>query len=181
MAATSRALVLSKDLAQERAAAAAERDSAKKKLELHLARAESGPAARARAVLIVDDEPAVGRVLRTILERSIPAVIDVVETIEAAEQRCRVIAYDLLLVDMRLHNEPEGGARLIEAVKKRSRSATAKIVLITGHSDPARTTEDLCLIANADTCLKKPIDSPLLVDTVRGMLGMVANPPAKRD
>jgi CheY-like chemotaxis protein len=141
----SRALMLREPIVAEVQAAEKERDAARGLFETRLRQVESGPSPRAKCILIVDDDPAVGRVLRTILDRSIQGVIDTVDNIDDAIQRCSVIGYDVVLVDLRLHHEPLGGARLIGSIKKTSRSAKAKIVLITGNSDPTRTTDDLAL------------------------------------
>ena len=159
---------------QERTDAQKEMLSAREQLERKLERVEkSGPSAAARPlmVLIVDDEPNVGRVFSRVLERTFGAIVDAVDSSDAALARIKVISYDLVLVDLKLGpQDSRDGTDLIREIRREAANKTGPTVpaiLISGIPEEAAKR----LPRLGASFLPKPVDSATLVDSVRKLTG----------
>jgi DNA-binding NarL/FixJ family response regulator len=118
-------------------------------------------------ILIVDDQREVSRLLRSALE-TIEQGLDVAEAPSGEEalldaSRKKV---DLLVADFRLPGI--NGAELMSKIK--ARHPQAKVILITGVSDP-RTREELAR-SGADAFFTKPIPMADFLDAVERTLGL---------
>lgn len=118
--------------------------------------------ARKLSILLVDDDPALVRMLRTVLtlelndEVELYASTDPREALEwLDDHHC-----DILLSDIEM---PElDGLEMLRAAKRRN--AWTQVVFITGHSSLDRITSAIEL--GADDYLLKPVDRPTLIEVV---------------
>lgn len=116
----------------------------------------------ATTVLVVDDEPAIGRLLR--LQLGI-AGFDVLATTSAEEALTLAAteAVDLLIVDLVLPGV--AGPSLIERLRSLS---AAPIIVMSGYVDPAH--KDLALAAGATEFVTKPFDGEALAALCHALL-----------
>jgi len=127
------------------------------------------PAGRRAHVLVVDDEPLVGRALL----RALAPVADVeVETSSraAVERLERGERFDLILSDVMMPELP--GADFNDALERLDPSLARSVVYMTGGAFSARAQEFLERTPNL--CLEKPVD----VDRLRGLVLAALTPPA---
>lgn len=111
-------------------------------------------AASLRSVLVVDDDPAVGRaVVRTLLSR---VDVELRSGVDAARERLRERHFDIVLSDLQM---PDGGGRrLYEELLESSPETAARVVFFSGGSPlPA----DAAFIARARIPL---LNKPLRID-----------------
>jgi len=80
-------------------------------------------------ILILDDEPIVGKRLKTALERS-GYVVEVFEDSTAALRRLDEKSFDIVVTDVRM--EEVDGLQVLEHVLKHS--ARTKVIVITGYA-----------------------------------------------
>ena len=121
---------------------------------------DAGDGGRKRVVLVVDDDEAIRRVVRTVLEA------DNFEVVEAADGPAA-----LLLLDAIMGRGPDAvvldimmpGIDGIE-VCQRLDHEEVKVVVLTARDDPAL--EKACQAAGADAFLTKPFSSIELLDLV---------------
>ena len=121
------------------------------------------PPARAR-VLIVDDEPAVGRAL----QRNLAAHHEVVMVNSGAEALERVAAgerFDAILSDLMM---PQiSGMELYERLRKETPDQALRLVFVTGGAFTQVAREFLDRVPNAR--IEKPVDLPNLLEIVAGL------------
>jgi DNA-binding response OmpR family regulator len=123
-------------------------------------------------VLVVDDEPALRRLLRMYLEREGYAVLEAADGLDALSALAGAYV-DLALVDVML---PElDGFELVRRIRARS---AIPIILITARGEEANRVAGLEL--GADDYVVKPFSAPELVARVRANLrrarGLLADP-----
>ncbi len=111
-------------------------------------------------VLIVDDSRIYHQALREALEQRGFAVDDAAETVEAAIRRLRAAPVDLAVLDYDL---PDGSLLDLHALVD-IRSAARKVVVVTGHTHPAKVRQVMDL--GPDAFLSKRLSSSALVDHV---------------
>jgi DNA-binding NtrC family response regulator len=87
--------------------------------------------ARTLRVMVVDDEPIVGRRLRPVLEK-LGLEVEVFEDPGLALARFAQGGFDIVVSDVRMRGLD--GIALLEQV--RARSPRSKVILITGHPSP---------------------------------------------
>ena len=117
-----------------------------------------------KTILIVDDEPGARLMLQYALSKEGHKVITARDGAEALEafQKERV---DLILTDMRMPKMD--GMELVAAVKRINPSA--RIVLMTAFASEEKVEQTLAL--KASVCLNKPVDMPVLFQTINLLLG----------
>ncbi|HZT36822.1 MAG TPA: response regulator [Bryobacteraceae bacterium] len=116
-----------------------------------------------RFVLIVDDEPAIRTVIRLHLEKSgIPAIVassaaEALDVFERDSARVRLLITDIVMPQI-------SGCEL--AYRMRQIRPDLPVLYMSGFSD--RAPDD------GIPCLPKPLDFPLLIETVRVLAGFTA-------
>jgi DNA-binding NtrC family response regulator len=124
-------------------------------------------------ILVVDDQPSARHVLRRILAELPDVRVAEAETLEAAQARIEVEAFDLLLVDLRLRPTPQdrGGLELLRWVRERGHSP--QVVVVTAFSEMVEVREAMRLGAH-DYVLKDELSPEMLLPIVRGVGERVA-------
>ena len=118
--------------------------------------------ARKLSILLVDDDPALVRLLRTVLTLEMNDEVELHTSTDPREALDWLDAHhcDIVLSDIEM---PElDGLEILRAAKRRN--AWTQVVFITGHSSLDRIMAAIEL--GADDYLLKPIDRPTLIDVV---------------
>ena len=116
------------------------------------------PAPR-RRVLVVDDEPALVKVLARQLERHYD--VDMASTAKDAITRLSSSYYDVVLCDLRLEDEP--GIAVYDSVRAHTPEQAGRFIFITGgSSDPEHDGLSRRARATGRPVLEKPFDGPSL-------------------
>ena len=123
-------------------------------------------------VLIAEDNPDSQGLLRLILE-SEGFIVTAAPDGEKAIEILREIKPDILVTDLLLPTV--SGGDLIRHVRRTAELAKIPIVVISAYGDYA---ED-ALAVGANVVLKKPLDSDLLVDTLKQLKAVCGGPQAK--
>ena len=113
-------------------------------------------------LLLIDDDPAMVRLLTALLERSLGDKIEIESFTDptAAERRLGTGEVDILLTDLEM---PElNGLELLRCAKKRN--AATQVLLLTGHSTHEALLNALEL--GAADYLLKPVDEAALIELV---------------
>lgn len=123
-------------------------------------------------ILVVDDEPLLRRLLRSMLERGGFDVDEAQNGRDALSKIQRKIP-DLLIVDYMM---PEmDGPDICRAVREQSNTAHVPVIMLSARTDER--TERVSLEAGADLCLQKPMGFRELMATVRRLTEkQTANP-----
>ena len=108
-----------------------------------------------RRVLIVDDEPAILRMVDLVLRQMGLETIPV-PTAEAAEEAAERQAPDFVITDVRLPGKD--GVELARELRSRPGSAGLPIILMSAYGEPAG--------HQANSFLRKPFDIETLVERV---------------
>ena len=114
-------------------------------------------------LLVIEDEPELGGLVRTALERGGFAV-DLADTLDAATACLDLVSYDVAILDLAL---PDGdGLTLLRRLRKRG--STLPVLVLTARDAP----EDrvLGLNAGADDYLIKPFHMPELIARLRALM-----------
>lgn len=114
-------------------------------------------------ILIVDDEPALLRIVARVLS-TLDAEIDTAENGLRALEKMQATSYDLVISDVRMPGVD--GAQLLQRAVEQKLFRGAFIIL-TGHAD--YTVEHL-LKLGADEVLKKPLSREALVEVAKRFL-----------
>lgn len=112
------------------------------------------------SILIAEDNPDSQSLLQTILEREgfiVTAVSDGEKAIDILQE----IKPDILITDLMLPSV--SGGDLIRYVRQRAELSQIPIVVISAYGDY----ESDALAVGANVMLKKPLDSNVLVDTIK--------------
>ncbi len=119
-----------------------------------------------RTILVVDDFPAVRRLLTSILQDMGYRAVEAEDGFDALN-RLSVEPFDLVLTDVRMPGLD--GIELVRAV--RQIAPKASIVVMTGANGFASNgTGDLAPEVHIDALCLKPFRTAELIDTVRGLL-----------
>lgn len=124
-----------------------------------------------RAVLVVDDEPNVLALLKSVMTRNGYEVITATNGQEALE-RVAARSYDVILSDMRMPGMD--GRKFFETVKKQNPALAHRIVFVTGDTVSADT--QAFFEETGARCLSKPFSIAQVVDTVNEVLEKEAVP-----
>ncbi|MFO1488478.1 MAG: response regulator [Verrucomicrobiota bacterium] len=128
---------------------------------------------RNETILLVEDEPALRRLSRTILEKRGHRVLEAASGVEALEvwkQHSQVI--DLLFTDMVMPAGLTGGKL---AMRLRSEKPALKVLFTSGYS--TELLEDDCLLKSGMSFLPKPFNPQSLLTAVRHCLDGKPYPP----
>lgn len=113
-------------------------------------------------LLVVDDEPQIGRTLRLLLEPE-HEVVAVTSAREALDRISRNEHFDIILCDLMM---PEmTGSDLYDALSRLGKDVAARLVFMTGGVFNQRTQEFLDKIPNER--VDKPFDMGALQDLIR--------------
>ncbi|MEM7116370.1 MAG: response regulator [Chloroflexota bacterium] len=113
-------------------------------------------------ILVVDDEPLLRRLLRSMLERS-GFDVDEAKDGRDALSKIRDKVPDLMIVDYMM---PEmDGPDICRAVRKQHHTAHVPVIMLSARSDERMAQS--CLEAGANLCLQKPTGFKELVGNVR--------------
>lgn len=128
------------------------------------------PNTRTTTILIVDDDPAIVRLLEAVLKREFGEQLNIETLIEAIDacQRIDRGGIDILLTDLEM--PAMSGLQLLR--KAKGRNAFIQVLFLTGHS-----TQEAILDAlehGATDYILKPIDQRLLIELVREAMSRVA-------
>jgi len=120
-------------------------------------------------MLIVEDDPEAGRILKTTLERKYPQLsLHVAESGKAGLQLFQEVQPEIVMTDIRM----PGMSGLTLSQKLRSLAPKTQIIVITAHSD-----NDLlqdCINIGVSRYLRKPIGSGFLFEAVDNCLERIA-------
>jgi len=114
-------------------------------------------------ILLVDDDPDIGEMIRIILEYDGYSV-EVTERGETAESLIRKQRYDILIMDMLLSGL--NGAEICARLKEDKTLSSIPILMISAHPNA----KELCLNAGADDFIAKPFDMDVLLSKVSGLI-----------
>jgi two-component system OmpR family response regulator len=118
--------------------------------------------AQAKKLLVVDDDREIGRLLVQLFERSEYAV-DAVLSAEAAKERLKIRAYDLVLLDVMMPGE--SGISLCRQIRAQS---GVPIIMVTAVAE--LTDRVVGLELGADDYITKPFEGRELLARVRAVL-----------
>jgi two-component system cell cycle sensor histidine kinase/response regulator CckA len=127
--------------------------------------------ARRGRVLVVDDEPAIGRALRRVLEAD-HDVVTLTNAIEARDRLARGEHFDVILCDLMMPHMT--GMQLHEELTKVAPDQATRMVVLTGGA--FTTSARLFLDGSAIPRLMKPIDSAELGEVVRSVMSEAPTP-----
>jgi len=102
-------------------------------------------------ILVIDDDPDIGTMIKMILEYKGYSVI-VAERAEQASEALKNDGFDLIIMDMLLSGV--NGTDLCSEFKKDSSIAHIPIIMISAHPNA----KEICLQAGADEFIPKPFD-----------------------
>jgi len=111
-------------------------------------------------ILVVDDDPDIGFMIKTMLEFHGYAV-EVTEQAEYAEDMLETGRFDLLIMDMLLSGM--NGTDICSRIKQRS---NIPIVMISAHPQA----REICLSAGADEFIAKPFDMQEMISKLKALL-----------
>jgi two-component system, chemotaxis family, chemotaxis protein CheY len=117
-------------------------------------------------ILLVDDYPAMRRVMRTLLLQLGFANIDFAADGAAALQKLRERSYSLIISDLKM--EPMSGLGLLREVRREERLRNLPFVLITAYADPAELTA--AMNAGVSDCIAKPFTAEVLRKKIENLL-----------
>ena len=124
-----------------------------------------------KCVLVVDDEPGIGRILRIKLKLSGYEVITTTSGAEAIEM-VRARKPDIMLLDFLMP-----GVTGVDVLSRVRSFSNVPIIMFTGRPEIA----DFALKLGADDCIGKPFDIDLLVEKIRLVLGREGSDGGNRD
>jgi CheY-like chemotaxis protein len=144
------------------------RSSAKRLLDaaFALARREGNGNAKARRVLIVDDDPAIRLLCAVNLEIEGLVVLEAADGKRGLEQ-ARSERPDLVVTDVMMPGF--SGFDLAEALRSDTRTRAIPLIFLSGEAEPANA--DRARRLGALAYLTKPFDPPALASLVAGELG----------
>jgi CheY-like chemotaxis protein len=126
---------------------------------------EAGEVTFMARILVVDDEPSIRMLIRTILQAEGHTVTTASNGREALEMVIENVP-DLIVLDLMM---PEmDGWHLLEELHMRGLRRHTRVVIVSGHYDPEGASEDRR--AHAHHFLPKPFDPTSLVDLVNDAL-----------
>ncbi len=118
-----------------------------------------------KSVLIVDDSRAVRQLLKMVIQRHVDCNLMEAQDGQEACEKLRSDSYDLLITDI---NMPRmNGLSLIGRVRNEMGLRIPIVIVTTMGREEDR---DAGLKLGADTYITKPINGPLLVETVTGLV-----------
>jgi two-component system response regulator YesN len=118
------------------------------------------------AVLVVDDEAAIGDVMRRMLRRLLPtATVDAVLSAAQAIEVLMAQPVDLVLTDLRMPGMD--GVQLAQLI--RARWPTIRVVLFSGTA--AESLERAAEVVQADGYFKKPFSLDIVTQVIRRAFG----------
>lgn len=126
---------------------------------------EAGEVTFMARILVVDDEPSIRMLIRTILQAEGHTITTASNGREALEMVIENVP-DLIVLDLMM---PEmDGWHLLEELHMRGLRRHTRVVIVSGHYDPEGASEDRR--AHAHHFLPKPFDPTSLVDLVNDAL-----------
>jgi two-component system, chemotaxis family, chemotaxis protein CheY len=117
-------------------------------------------------ILLVDDYPAMRRVMRTLLLQLGFANIDFATDGLSALQKLREQSYSLIISDFKM--EPMSGLGLLREVRREERLRNVPFILITAYAGPAELAA--AMSAGVSDCLAKPFTSDVLRKKIENLL-----------
>lgn len=102
-------------------------------------------------ILVVDDDPDIGIMIKTMLEYHGYSVV-VTDRPEKAEELLASMHFDLLIMDMLLSGM--NGMDICARLKKNETLSTVPVIMISAHPNA----REICINAGADDFVSKPFD-----------------------
>jgi CheY-like chemotaxis protein len=113
-------------------------------------------------VLLLDDDPAIRRLVTTLLKRE-GLRVDVVEKGQAAIDKLSTSDYDAVVLDLMMPHE--GGVTVLRHLREHNPSVLARVVLLTAAPPSVLRTYEQDVVA----VIRKPFEAAELVRTIAGV------------
>jgi DNA-binding response OmpR family regulator len=113
-----------------------------------------------RSVLLVEDDPVIRQMVKSLLSKMSIEIIEIDDGIKAHNLLNNMLPPSLVIMDIGLPNM--NGIQLVEKIRKQSGWKKIPVVMLTGSSDVADVKK--CLAAGANDYLTKPIKVDGFVD-----------------
>ena len=120
--------------------------------------------AKKTRLLLLDDDPAMQRLLGTLLRRAGHRV-DIVSEASQALEKIERYDYDALLLD--IMTPTEGGATVIRQLKRTKPALLKRVILVTGSPDTVLRS----IAGDVKAVVRKPFEAEELLSTVRKIAG----------
>ena len=120
--------------------------------------------AKKTRLLLLDDDPAMQRLLGTLLRRAGHRV-DIVSEASQALEKIERYDYDALLLD--IMTPTEGGATVIRQLKTTKPALLKRVILVTGSPDTVLRS----IAGDVKAVVRKPFEAEELLSTVRKIAG----------
>ncbi len=117
-----------------------------------------------KKILVVDDDPDIGGMIKIILEYN-GYIVFLVERAGEAEKEIRNSIPDLILIDMLLSGK--NGTDICSSMKNDQKTTLIPIIMFSAHPNA----QQLCLDAGADDFIAKPFDMNELLAKIDYQLG----------
>ena len=114
-------------------------------------------------ILILDDDPDIGIMIKTMLEYKGYSVI-VTDRAEKTEEIFKTKHINLLIMDMLLSGI--NGIDLCSELKRDPFTASIPIMMISAHPNA----REICINAGADDFISKPFDMPDMLEKISGLI-----------
>jgi DNA-binding response OmpR family regulator len=114
-------------------------------------------------ILVLDDDPDIGTMIKMMLEYKGYAVI-VSDRADMAQQALNNGGVDLIIMDMLLSGV--NGTDLCVDLKKNPATARIPVIMISAHPNA----KEICLEAGADEFISKPFDMSDILSKIDGLL-----------
>lgn len=116
-------------------------------------------------ILVLDDEPDIGQMIKTLLEYKNYSVT-AVQKVNMFEAELKEGNFNLLIIDMLLSGTD--GKEICKAIKQHSETKDIPVIMISAHPSA----KEICLSAGADDFISKPFDMHEFVSKVNKLINI---------
>lgn len=116
-------------------------------------------------ILVMDDEPDIGQMIKTLLEYKNYSVT-AVQKVNMFEAELKEGNFNLLIIDMLLSGTD--GKEICKAIKQHSETKDIPVIMISAHPSA----KEICLSAGADDFISKPFDMHEFVSKVNKLINI---------
>lgn len=118
---------------------------------------------RSTSILVVDDDPDIGIMIKMMLEYK-GYRVSVATRADEAEEMLQEETFDLLIMDMLLSGA--NGIDLCSALKKNPGTAQLPVMMISAHPNA----KEICMKAGADEFISKPFDMQEILSKIQHLV-----------